>query len=206
MQITPEQNQELIDRISTGDERAYQNLFNQCYRELVISSYRILKDENLCRDAVQEVFMDLWKNRSNLHEGITLIAYLKRGVMNRSINIIKSRKHHMSSGAEPLMYLVDSERDPEQQFEDAEFKSYVMKAIDKMPERCRAIFMMKRVEGMSHNEIAEQLGISKKTIENQITKALKILREEIEYYRSLTLVLFFSLVVWGKLIFELLVP
>lgn len=190
----------------SGNERAYRQVFDAYYRELVISSYQILKDENICKDAVQEVFLELWKNRKKLHQGIILLPYLKRSVINRSLNILKSRKHHMSSGPEPLEVLKDRNRQPDEIAEENEFNSVVMRAINKMPDRCRAIYMLSRTEGLPHREIARQLDVSTKTIENQMTKALKILRKEITHYRVelLGLMLISGLDKWGIFCFGLL--
>ncbi len=117
----PEEKQ-LIELVISGNERAYRQVFDAYYRELVISSYQILKDENICKDAVQEVFLELWKNRKKLHQGIILLPYLKRSVINRSLNILKSRKHHMSSGPEPLEVFKDRNRQPDEDYKVLEGK------------------------------------------------------------------------------------
>ncbi len=198
--------QQLISDFRSGEQTAFRNIFDRYYRILVITSYQILKDQHISRDAVQEVFLELWKNRDKLKDESELLPYLKRSVINRSINIIKSRKHHMSSGPEPLSFITDDRRQPDQEYEEKELKEVVMTAIDRLPERCRAVFMLCRMEGYSHFEIAAKLGISTKTIENQMTKALKIIRNEIQQYQGLLKTIFITLVLseWGIIAFELL--
>ena len=199
-------NDDIVKRLASGDESAFKQVFDNYYRSLVISAYQILKNESLSKDAVQEVYLELWKNRARLTTKISLLPYLKRSVMNRSLNIIKSRKHHMSAGSEPLKILEDHSRQPDESYEDNEFVDHVHRAIESMPDRCRAIFMACKMQGLSHAEIASELGISKKTIENQITKALKIIRSEIVNYRqhSIILITLISLAVWGISVFDLL--
>ncbi|MFT4567526.1 MAG: RNA polymerase sigma-70 factor (ECF subfamily) [Saprospiraceae bacterium] len=199
-------NDDIVKRLASGNESAYKQVFDAYYRPLVISAYQILKNESLSKDAAQEVFLELWKNRARLTTKISLLPYLKRSVMNRALNIIKSRKHHISAGAEPLNILKDNNRRPDENVEDNEFVDHVHKAIESMPDRCRAIFMACKMQGLSHAEIASELGISKKTIENQITKALKIIRSEVVNYRQHTIILIplISLILWGISTFDLL--
>ena len=197
--------QQLIQELKAGSRHAFKKVFDAHYRSLVITAYQILKDEQVSKDAVQEVFVELWKKRARLHNGIVLLPYLKRSVMNRAINVLKSRKHHISSGSAPLEYLKDNNRQPDESLQDEEFKSVVLRAIDQLPDRCRAIFMLCRMEGLSHKEIAQRLDISTKTIENQITKALKLIRKEIAVYQGYTTVffLFFFSTEWGFYLFDL---
>ena len=109
----------------------------------------------------------------------------------------------MSSGESPLQAFKDSTRTPLEQYEDNELKEVVLKAIDQMPDRCRAVFMLRRMEGWSHAEISKELSISTKTIENQMTKALKIIRNALHQYKTVLSLLFgiFLLYQWG--IFEI---
>jgi DNA-directed RNA polymerase specialized sigma24 family protein len=86
-------NDDIVKRLASGNESAYKQVFDAYYRPLVISAYQILKNESLSKDAAQEVFLELWKNRARLTTKISLLPYLKRSVMNRALNIIKSRKH-----------------------------------------------------------------------------------------------------------------
>ncbi len=112
----------------------------------------------------------------------------------------------MSSGAEPLNYVKDVKRDPAQEMEDEEFRRVVHRAIDRLPDRCRAVFMLCKMEGYSHKEVSARLGISTKTIENQITKAVKSIRSEIHrYQQSILSSLGILLILWGNYMFELFI-
>ena len=177
-------NTELIDGIRNGDERVFKSAFDLHYRELVIAAYQILKDQEISKDAVQEVFVELWKKRNNLSNKIILLPYLKRAVINRSLNILKSRKHHMGAGPDPLDVLLEKQNLPDEVLQGKELSEVIEKTIGLLPDRCRAIFMLCRIQGKSHAEIAAQMDISTKTIENQMNKALKILAKAVKHYNG----------------------
>ena len=168
----------ILNAIKAGDKSAFKQLFNQQYKELLLAAIGILKDENPAKDAVQDVFFQLWKNREKLEITSSLAGYLKRSVINRSLNQIKSRKPFIEAtvlssnkhkGASPLELL-----------EAEDLNAVVQKTLAQLPERCRVIFTLRRIEGYSLKEIAEKLEISPKTVENQITKALRILKEAVK--------------------------
>lgn len=197
---------QLVIGVAKSNPSHYKRIFDKYYKDLVIRAYQILQDEQLSKDAAQEVFFELWKNRSKLGPHIILHPYLKRSVTNRAINIHKSRRHHQSSGPEPLQLIKNQEPDASENLEKSELEKIIHYAIDALPERCRLIFILCRQEGMSHKEIADKLNISVKTIENQMTKAIKSLRERIAHYNvnSSGYLLIFLMTQWGITIFQLL--
>lgn len=170
--------QELLSRLQSSDEAAYRLLFDRYYEKMVISALQITKDSNIAKDAAQEVFLALWKNRERTQIKQSLTAYLKRGVINRSLNILKSRKLHSGNTVpEAIALPIPSKADQTLELQDLQKR--VHKAIDKLPDRCREVFVLCRFEELSHKEIAAQLNISTKTVENQMTKALKFLRKTV---------------------------
>lgn len=90
----------------------------------------------------------------------------------------------MGSGDAPLTYTLSKDQNPLEVLEDTELKQVIYRAIDQMPDKCREVFMLCRIDQRPHKEIAALLDISTKTIENQMTKALKILKKAVEEYRS----------------------
>lgn len=192
----------LVSRLQDSDQEVYRLLFERHYKNLVIKAYQILKDENLSKDAAQDVFVALWNARKNLNSDMNFSSYLGRAVVNRSINQLKSRRHHATTDEAQINLLSTTERSPSQRLEDEELKTVLQQAINSMPDKCREIFMLCRMDQLSHKEIAQELGISTKTIENQMTKALKIIRAAIAKYKSMTLILFFVALGWGNFVFE----
>ena len=169
---------ELLVQLQDSNERAYRQLFDRYYEKMVVTALQITKDSNVAKDAAQEVFLALWKNRERINIKQSLSSYLKRGVINRSLNIIKSRKRHMGNTVPEAVVLPTSAKANEM-LELEDLQKEVHKAIDQLPDRCRQVFVLCRFEEMSHKEIATQLNISTKTVENQMTKALKFLRNAV---------------------------
>lgn len=168
---------ELLYQLANGSPVAFRSIFDQYYETVVSRANSLIQDVNLSRDIGQEVFLSLWKNRRSLPEKMVLEAYLRRAAITRAINLVKSRKHHISAGEEPLSFVKTSTPDPQQIIDSDEKVAAINNCIDQLPQRCKEVFILNRIEKISHKMIATQLGISTKTIENQMTKALKFLRK-----------------------------
>lgn len=180
---------ELLLQLQSSNEGAYRQLFDRYYEKLVITSLQITKDSNIAKDAAQEVFLALWKNRTSINIQQSLPAYLKRGVVNRSLNVIKSRKRHAGDTV-PEAIILPTPSKADRMIEFDELQEFVHSAIDKLPNRCREVFVLCRFEGYSHKEIAAQLNISTKTVENQMTKALKVLRKTVLPFLKMLIISF----------------
>jgi RNA polymerase sigma-70 factor (ECF subfamily) len=173
-----------LEQLATDDRKAYEMIFKAYYQSVYASALRITKDGNSAKDACQEVFLELWKNRKKLHITSSLKAYLHRGAMNRSLNIIKSRNRHAGQNLETTPEIITKADTPLQITEYHELKNQIEAGINQLPERCRQVFVLSRYEGKKYREIAELLGISIKTVENQMLKALKTLRVVVKTYKN----------------------
>lgn len=184
--------QQLVHQITLGDDVAFRRLFDRFYPMMVNKANMILKDENLAKDAVQNVFIGIWNNRSNFQISTSLPGYLSRAAINKSLNLLESRKKH-GGGSDYLEHNDPPSADRSEsitaqgEMEAEDMKKRIHQAINGLPEKCRLIFVMNRIEGLSHKEIAEQMDISTKTIENQMTKALKFLRSQVYWIGVLIL-------------------
>jgi len=172
----------LIEQIKMGDQTAFKRLFDRFYKIMLAIAINILKDIELSKDVVQEVFFQIWKKRESLTIHSTLEGYLKRATVNRCLNVIKARKRFDSPDA--LEQKQSSAPSAQEGLEATDLQKVIQSAMDALPEKCRVVFIMRRHEGMPVKEIAEKLGISPKTVENQITKALKILKETVKTFRE----------------------
>lgn len=137
---------------------------------------RIIPDAGVAEDLGQEVFFELWKKRERLQIKTAVKAYLRRSATNKALNYIRDNK----------IVFADEERAPQQtskqvsaqqHIEKEELEQIIQSAIDNLPDRCRVAFNLSRFEYKSYQEIADVMGVSIKTVENQIGKALKILRK-----------------------------
>jgi len=163
-----------------GDEKAFQELFNRFFKMLLASAMQIVKEQDQAKDLVQDLFFWFWKNREDLEIQSSLAGYLKRAIVNRALNLLKKEQkfRDQDDWDEPI----NDHPNPHQIMEGEELDAYINHSLKQLPERCRLVFQLKRLEGYSIKEIADELEISPKTVENQITKALKHLREALEPY------------------------
>ncbi len=165
-----------------GDEAGLRAIFDEYYQYLFVVASQYIKDYDISKDIVQDVFYELWKKRDRIDIQTSLKAYLRRATINRSLNWIK-REQKLQWGDD----YVDNQREdedisPQQRLELKDLQDIINHTINQLPERCRVIFKLSRIEQLSHKEISEQLNISTKTIENQMTKALKSIRKAVQQY------------------------
>ncbi len=181
--------QQFLTAIQTGDERSFELLFRQQYAPLCQYGFSFLKDWDDAEEVVQAMFLAFWEKRESMVITTSLKSYLYRAVHNRCLNRIK----HLSVQAEYQTYAQSDEsgtqESPAQELIASELEAQLQQAIGRLPEQCRLIFMMSRFEELKYQEIADQLGLSIKTVENQIGKALRILRTELADYLPLLLLL-----------------
>ena len=176
MQSTATEERDWLQLLAKGDEKALQSIFHRYYKYLVVTAFNILKDDERAKDIVQEVFFDLWKKRAEVRIQGNLKPYLRRAVVNRAIDDWRSRKR-AGSWEDISDHNQEAQQTSAQEaLEAADLQKIVATAVDALPERCRQVFALSRFEDLSHKEIAERLNISVKTIENQMTKALRIIR------------------------------
>ncbi|HEY8401819.1 MAG TPA: RNA polymerase sigma-70 factor [Cytophagaceae bacterium] len=157
----------------------YEKAFKTFYASLCRTVYKLVRDKDASEDIVQEVFIAIWKNKESLKINTSLKAYLFRASVNSSFNYLQKSKR-LASMEEPGV-LVDppAVNSVEETVAFKDLEALINKNIDRLPAACRSIFILSRYEQMSYKEIAETLQISVKTVENQMSKALKVLRENL---------------------------
>lgn len=162
--------------IAAGDRAAFEALFRLHYRPLCAFAVQYVKDTDKAEDLVQDLFFRLWLDRAKLAITTSLKAYLFASVRNRCLNEVKSAGRVRVLNEEADEHAMDEERSED---EHTERIARVQAAIELLPEERRKVFKLSRYEGLKYHEIAARLGISVKTVENQMGKALKSLREEL---------------------------
>lgn len=172
-------NDKLISLLKQGDEKAYEYLMNRYYRSLCVYANSFANDPLAAEDIVQNVFIRLWKKRDLLTIRISLKSLLYKSVYNEYIDqyrkevaLLNVEKRYV----EHLNAIVESE-DPEK---NEKLIKQVFDIIQDLPPKCREIFMLSKKNGLTNAEIAEYLGISINTVENQIGKAFKALRKSLK--------------------------
>ncbi len=165
------------------DQGSFEKLFREYFPTLMAFAKKILVEEDDAREVVQQVFITIWEKRQEIDLSVSLKSYLFTSVHNRSLNMIRDRKKF--SGAE--VPDVPGKWDVSNVIESMELEEKIMEVIGTLPEKCREVFELSRFDGLKYNEIADKLDISVKTVENQMSKALKILREKLLKYMSILL-------------------
>ena len=174
------------DRVDRMDQEDFERLFKTYFTALMSFSRKILGDEDDAREVVHQVFINLWERRNSIDLSTSMKSYLFTAVNNRSLNMIRDRKKFSSEEVPEQAGAFDVSAE----LESMELAEKIRAVINTLPERCRVIFELNRFDGLTYGEIAKQLDISVKTVENQMTKALKILREQLAKYLILLLWVF----------------
>ncbi|WP_069660463.1 RNA polymerase sigma-70 factor [Arcticibacter eurypsychrophilus] len=185
MEITPKTNIELIKE---GNEIAFEQVFKEHFKQLHSYAFSFLRDEIMAEEIVQNVFCKIWENRDQLKLNSSLKSYLYRSIHNESLNYIK---HHKVKAAYELYYINHVEEGyhhTEEKVMVSELEKHISLALLTLPQQCRTIFQLSRNDQYKYREIATHLNISIKTVENQMGKALKILKTKlVEFLPALLL-------------------
>ncbi|MGN6438934.1 MAG: RNA polymerase sigma-70 factor [Agriterribacter sp.] len=157
-----------------SDQQAYNDLFLRFYPSLKQFAFSFLKSKQLSEEAVSDVFIKIWEKRQELHTITNLKLYLFTSTRNAALNYLKKQKGLNNLHVEDYWVELNSIYfDPEQLMITAEMIARVHEAIQSLPARCRLIFKLVKEEGLKYREVAELLNLSVKTVENQMTLALK---------------------------------
>lgn len=186
--MVSEYKHELISKIKYGDEDAFNKAFELYYPRLCFFADNILHDFDLSRSVVQQVFVDMWIKHESLNIFFSLKSYLFQAVKNETLDILKHRKvenKYLESfhGKEESTWFQD-------QIEEAELNDRINSAIQELPPKCREIFVLCRFEELKYSEIAEQLNISVKTVEMQISIAMKKIKTKLTDSQLVNLLVF----------------
>jgi len=177
----------VINLLREGNGQAFEQVFRLYFKSLHSYAYTFMKDDELAEEIVQNIFCRIWEKRSQLKIEGSLKAYLYRSVHNESLNYLKQQKNRANlqvyyGGREKEAFAQASEK-----IMVTELETHIQQALKELPEQCRTIFQMSRFEQLKYQQIADQLNLSVKTIENQMGKALKILRVKLAEFLTLIL-------------------
>lgn len=170
----------LLNLISKGDKKGLELLFNKYWEPLFSAANYRLQSEELAKDVLQNLFIDLWDKRESINIRSNVKGYLNVALKNRIINKIKAEDVREKYERMAIQFYETNYLATEHQFKEKYLQDEMEKKIEQLPGRCREVFILSRVEQLSHKEIGEQLGISPKTVENHITKALRILKPHLK--------------------------
>ena len=182
---------ELTERICKGDRDAFDIVFRRYYPGLVVFASQFTLEQSAAEEIVQDFFVKLWEKRMDLVFTDSMKSYFFASVKNRCFNYLKHRKIELevieklkavsrqSLLFDPDVYVV------------SELQEKITQAVDALPERCREVFVMSRFKGMKNDEIAQQLNLSKRTVETHISNAIASLRRDLKEYAGLIILSWF---------------
>ncbi|MDB4888215.1 MAG: polymerase sigma-70 factor [Gemmatimonadetes bacterium] len=168
---------ELLSRLRHGDEDAYSSIFREQYPGLVVSATRLLGERALGEEVAQDVMLELWRRRESLVLTGPLRAYLHQATRNRALN--RLRQGRTAQRGEVYVRGPSASPSPDSAAISSELQTAAARAIAALSEPQREVFEMNRQRGLTYGEIADQLGISVKSVEARMGRALKLLREQL---------------------------
>jgi len=188
MYMMDQDSNDIMLRIQAGDASAFEQVFHALYEKLCRYAYGFLSDQSECEDAVQQCFIRLWDNRASVGEIKSIKSYMYRAVYNACLNKLQHKKTvqaYKTQVAQELEGIYFSEFDntlPNEKFER------ILNALATLPEKNREVFTLRFVDGLSTKAVSKKLNITVRTVETHVSKALRLLRNELK----VPLILFFS--------------
>jgi len=177
------ENESIGTLLAQRDEAAFEQMFKTYFKRLHAYAFTILRDEIQAEEMVQQVFFKLWERnvrKDSFGENLSLTgsisSYLYRAVHNESLNYIKHQKVRSNHQLNVAYSMKNEVEHPAKKIMAGELEKKIHAALNELPEQCRTIFQMSRFDELKYREIADKLGISVKTVESQMSKALRLLR------------------------------
>lgn len=182
------------EQMAKGDKKAYEQVFVGYYELLCRYAYTVVRDKDEAEEVVQNLFYNVWRKREELSVQSSVKSYLYRAVRNDCLNRIKHNKVRSSYAAD-YRHVAEVSGNGLEGLEAKELASRINLAIETLPTQCATVFKLSRFEQLSYAEIAGKLDISIKTVEVHMGKALKRLREQLQDFLTVVIIL---LLFWGN--------
>ncbi|WP_316846858.1 RNA polymerase sigma-70 factor [Pedobacter psychrodurus] len=170
---------DLLIQLKNGNHSAYTEIYDRYYYLMFLFAYKKLRDEDLTKDFVQELFINLWSKRNNLSENGKLSSYLYISIRSRILDYFTHQKVEHKYLDFLRNYQISSSETADYLIREKQLSNYIEKEIQALPRKMRQIFELSRKDHLSHREIAERLKTSEHNISKQIVNALKIFRTKL---------------------------
>lgn len=184
---------EIVEQIRNGNKTAFESVFKMYYSHLCSYANKFVLDVDVSEEIIQELFFQIWQKKEDLNITTSLKSYLFRAAHNSSLNYIKHKNIQLKYQEQTLAQQQDIFYEQTVSSELNDLQERIRQAIDKLPTERRKVFVLNRYDELSYKEVADKLNISVKTVENQIGKALKFLREELKDYLPVLMFFYFEL-------------
>ena len=173
--LSPSDN-ELLSLLKEGDRNAFTTLYNRYWDKLYAVAYNRLADEYEAEEAVQNIFLDLWKRKETITLTHTLSTYLSAAIKYHVFTRLAQIRREKLRTEELKIGAIEGVETTAEWLSEKELKKQLEQSINELPEKCKIVFLLSREQNLTNKQIAEELNISEKTVEGHITKALNNLR------------------------------
>lgn len=175
-------------------ESAFEEMYKAHYRAMHAYAFSLLQTEEDAAEIVQHIFLKLWDKKGALIIQSSLKAYLYRMVHNDCMNFINHEKVKSRFQKEKIYTMQPQNESANKKILLGQLEERLSQALKELPEQCRTIFQLSRFEDLKYREIAQQLGIAEKTVENQMGKALKLMRTKLSDFLIWMIIFFIYLI------------
>ncbi len=172
--------QQLLEQLAVGDQAVLKYYFDAHYNALCRHGLKYVRIAEVSEEIVQEIFVNFWERRAALKISGSVSAYLYSAVRYRCINYIRNQLPKEQAMTESVDVAAEADLEFDADLADQDLKARLQQAIADLPEKCRLIFLLAKEEGLTYREIAEEMAVSEKTVENQMGIALKKLRSTLK--------------------------
>jgi RNA polymerase sigma-70 factor (ECF subfamily) len=180
----------LLEKLKNDDQSAFTIIFTKYYQDLVQFSYSYTRNPDASEEIVEVVFLKLWENRKSLVIHNSLKSFLLKTVQNRSIDSLRHVNVTHKYASLVLEHPLLSENDTENYILHSELEANFNHAMEKIPAQYAEAFRMSRIESLNYHEIAQKLGVSVRTVEVRVSKALSLLRVELKDFLFIGLIIY----------------
>lgn len=174
--------EKLLELVRNGNPKAFEQLFKIYYSNLCSYLRTIIKEREIIEEIVQELFVHIWENRKDFSPKGNLKSYLFKAVRNRAINHYRHNSVKLNTMEEIKLIYSSDANNIETQFDTKEINQLITNSVTLLPEKCREIFTLVKFNGLNYRQTAVILNLSVKTIETQMGRALKKLKESLLIY------------------------
>ncbi len=186
------QEQILLSQLKLNDDKAFTTLYNKYWYRLYRHTQKKIRSNEIAEEIVHDIFADLWFRRHTILITTSLEAYLFQSVRYATYKYIRTLKNKEVFITELTSVMKNNSSFSSNQSEYIELNELLSVSLEHLPQRCRTIFELSRLKQFSHREISEELSITVKTVENQISKAIRILKVALKDYTYLLLFFLFN--------------
>lgn len=162
-----------------GNKAAFEALYNKTVLPLTNHAYRIIKDEDLVKDILQDVYVSLYTKKDKLPADLNVMGYLYNAVKYKVSTALRDKLSRETHHLDLLKHTASAELLQPDQYEETELRNQIRAGIYILPEKCRQAFILNHYDNLPYKAIALEMGISVKTVEKHISKALQLLRKEL---------------------------